>query len=52
MNTFEKTENVMVRPVVEQLRQLILIHHSAQKLENLWNGNGSSRRTSNKKKAT
>ena len=26
MSTFEKTESVMVRPVVEQLRQLILIH--------------------------
>ena len=38
MKVFEKTEKLMVKLVVEQLRQLIFTHHSSQQLNNLWNG--------------
>ena len=40
MKAFEKTEKLMVKLVVEHLRQLILTHHSNQQLKNLWNENG------------
>ena len=53
MKDFEKTtEKLMVKLVVEQLRQLILTHHSSQQLNNLWNGNGlkEDKQIMNKKK--
>ena len=49
VKAFERTKKLMVKLVVEQLRQLILTHHSSQQLKNP--ENGKSAEQANKKKA-
>ena len=40
MKAFEKTEKLMIKLVVELLRQLILTHHSSYQWKYLWNDSG------------